>query len=284
MIPLLSTTLLALTSPTSTTPDPATAPPAQEPARIVDSPEADLQVLVARISQKLRTGQATHELLAPEIGEFDALLAKYASRKNDAVARIALMRAMLFVEVLGDYDRAWPLLEQFQREYAHTFLAKSSFNTIQQVRREMDSAGLLVLTPGSEFPGFASTDINGQRFALEDYRGRVLLVHFWATWNPESHAQLPLLRAAWEAYQKRGFSIIGISLDEDEAALRKALEDEHIEWPQHNDGHRWENEIVQLTGVTYIPGLYLIDRDGHIIARRFPAERLEHILADHLGP
>jgi peroxiredoxin len=237
------------------------------PEAAAETPEAALKALVAAVSGKIAAGRGTEAGLAEEIARFDVLLQRYAGRKSDAVARILLMKAMLYVEVLEDYDRGWALLERLQREFAGSLVVKTLFPIIQRVEREMANAGLQVLKVGETFPAFSGQDLTGKAVALDKLRGRVVLVHVWATWHDRCLQELPHLVAAYRQHHERGFDIVSISLDEDRAALARVAGEQGLAWPQLFEGRRWDNRIVQEVGITNIPATYLLDRDGKIVAR-----------------
>jgi thiol-disulfide isomerase/thioredoxin len=119
---------------------------------------------------------------------------------------------------------------------------------------------------GTDPKPFAVKDLAGKDLSLESYKGKVVLLDFWATWCGPCIAELPNVIAAYKKYNPKGFEIIGISLDkEDKAVLDKFLAAHpDMKWPQFYDGKWWKNEVGQLYGVQSIPATYLIDQNGKI--------------------
>ena len=117
---------------------------------------------------------------------------------------------------------------------------------------------------GTPAPDFRAGDIAGNEISLSDYRGKVVLLDFWATWCAPCVEELPNVRRVYEKYGKNGFEVIGISLDVDQIDLEAFLLRERIDWPQIFDGKGWENEISRLYGVQSIPSTFLLDRNGFI--------------------
>ena len=107
--------------------------------------------------------------------------------------------------------------------------------------------------------------MDGSEVDLAKLRGKVVLVDFWATWCGPSMAELPKLLASYAKFHGRGFEIVGISLDEDEAALKKVIKSKKIAWPQFFDGRGWESEIAHRFGITALPTLWLVNKEGMLI-------------------
>ena len=119
--------------------------------------------------------------------------------------------------------------------------------------------------------------MDGAKVDLAKLRGKVVLVDFWATWCGPSMEELPKLTAAYAKFHKQGFEIVGISLDEDEAALKRVLKSKKIVWPQCFDGRGWENEIAHRYGVTALPTTWLVNREGLLVEVNPPADLAEKI-------
>ncbi|MBA3710073.1 MAG: TlpA family protein disulfide reductase [Planctomycetes bacterium] len=131
------------------------------------------------------------------------------------------------------------------------------------------------IAPGKPFPEFSFTDLAGTKHALADYHGKVLLLDFWATWCGPCVAELPNVKAAYDAYHSQGFEIVGISLDQDRAKLDKFLADKGLTWTQSFDGKGWQNEVAQQFGINSIPAAFLIDGEGKLIAKGLRGDELK---------
>ena len=111
-------------------------------------------------------------------------------------------------------------------------------------------------------------DLAGKAASLNDYKGKVLLLDFWATWCGPCVAELPNVIAAYSKYHTKGFEILGISLDQADARpkLEKFIADQKMPWRQVYDGKFWEAANAEAYGVRSIPFTLLIGRDGKIAA------------------
>ncbi len=132
---------------------------------------------------------------------------------------------------------------------------------------------------GTEPTAMGQNDIAGKAIDLAEYKGKVLLIDFWATWCGPCMAELPNVIAAYEKFHGKGFEILGISLDEDREAFDKCIADRKMTWRHHFDGKGWKNEVAQAYGVNSIPATYLVGKDGKVVAVGLRGEKLEKELA-----
>lgn len=128
---------------------------------------------------------------------------------------------------------------------------------------------------GAAPPQIAGTSLDGKPRSLASYRGRVVLLDFWATWCDPCIAELPNLKSNYAKYHAKGFDILGVSLDEDKETLANFVEKRDVIWPQLFDGKAWKGENATRYGVTAIPFTLLIGRDGKIAAVNPRGSQLE---------
>jgi thiol-disulfide isomerase/thioredoxin len=107
--------------------------------------------------------------------------------------------------------------------------------------------------------------VDGTPVDLAQLRGKVVLIHFWATWCGPSVEEVPTVVAAYQKYHSQGFEIVGVSLDNDKDALLAALKDHGMVWPQYFDGKGWQNEISHQYNILLIPALWLVDKNGMLV-------------------
>jgi peroxiredoxin len=130
---------------------------------------------------------------------------------------------------------------------------------------------------GKVLPDFSSAvDLDGKLISLADYRGKVVLLDFWATWYAD---RIPTLGAVYEKYHNRGFDIIGINLDIDETVLREFIEENSLPWRQIFDGKRYEGPLVQRYVVRSVPRMFLLDREGKVISVNVRDSDLDKLVA-----
>jgi len=122
------------------------------------------------------------------------------------------------------------------------------------------------LVPGARPFPIAAKDLAGQPLSLAQYRGKVVLMDFWATWCGPCVGEMPTVIAAYKKYHAQGFDVLGISLDENHAALASFLKQNGMPWRQVFDGKGWRSAVPTQYGVHSIPFGLLIGRDGRITA------------------
>ncbi len=139
----------------------------------------------------------------------------------------------------------------------------------------------------------AFTAVDGRKVDLKDYRGKVVLIDFWATWCGPCIAELPNIKKVYADYHAKGFEIVGISLENarvaptdtpeqvasKQAAAMKVLNEftakEGLSWPHYFDGAHWKNPFVKQYAITGIPAMFLLDQSGKIVTTTARGEKLE---------
>jgi len=131
------------------------------------------------------------------------------------------------------------------------------------------------------------TALDGRQVDLAAMTGKVVLVEFWSTTRGPGIAEMPTVKAAYEKLHDRGFEVIGISLDDKEAALRRFIKEKNLSWPQHFDGRGWENQFAVRYGIFGIPTVWLIDKRGNLRnteARYNVEQHITSLLAERPSP
>ena len=249
-------------------------------ARAAETPGSaatELKELVGKIQTKLRAGDRTEEKLAEELKEFDVLLAKHDGEKTDDVAQILFMKAQLYLQVFRNEAKGKELMEQLKKDFPDS--APVAGLKRQEAAEKIRSS----LVEGAKFPDFDEKDLNGKPFNLAAYKGKVVLIDFWATWCGPCVAELPNVLDAYEKHHEAGFEIVGISLDSDREKLETFIKEKKMPWQQYFDGKGWQSKLGGMYGVNSIPATYLLDGEGKIIAKNLRGPALEAAVAKALG-
>jgi Peroxiredoxin len=244
----------------------------------------ELKALVTKIQTKLKEDKKTEADLADELKGFDALLDKHKGEKTDEVAQVLLMKAMLYFEVLDNTDKGVELVKQLKSDFPETKQGKDADQILESVKKQEESKKIQrALVKGTKFPDFDEKDVAGKHLSVADYKGKIVLIDFWATWCPPCVGELPNVVKTYEKHHEKGFEIIGISLDQDETKLKNFTKDRKMTWQQYFDGKGWGNKLAGKYGVQSIPATFLLDRDGKIIEKDLRGEALEQAVASALA-
>jgi thiol-disulfide isomerase/thioredoxin len=170
------------------------------------------------------------------------------------------------------------VIKQITSDYSGTSIAIG----IEKAEAKQAAAEKLQksLVKGAQFPDFDEKDIMGSPLSIANYKGKIVLIDFWATWCVPCRIQLPYVLATYQKYHDKGFEIIGISLDFAPQMLLEFTKQNNMTWQQYFDGKGWGNKLAQNYGVEGIPATYLLDRNGRIIAKDLPGDELEKAVAD----
>lgn len=133
---------------------------------------------------------------------------------------------------------------------------------------------------GVAAPNFTQNDTNGKPVALSDFKGKYVLVEFWASWCSPCRAESPNLLKQYGKFKNKGFEILGVSVDSDKAKWMEAIKKDALTWPQISDLKGWDNEARKVYGITGVPANFLISPDGKIIGSHLMGEALNKKLEE----
>ena len=133
---------------------------------------------------------------------------------------------------------------------------------------------------GKPAPDFTQNDADGNPISLSSFKGKYLLVDFWASWCSPCRRANPHVVKLYSKYNKKGFEVLGVSFDSDKERWLDAVDKDGLTWSQVSDLEGWNNSVGKLYGVRSIPHTMLVDPQGVIIAHKLDTDGLEKKLED----
>ena len=136
---------------------------------------------------------------------------------------------------------------------------------------------------GEPMIDFTQPDVNGKPVKLSDFKGKYVLLDFWASWCGPCRAENPNVLKAYNAYKDKNFTVVGVSLDESGEKWREAINQDGMPWIQLSDLKGFRNEVAHQYGIQAIPSTFLLNPEGVIVAKNLRGEALHKKLQELLN-
>jgi len=135
---------------------------------------------------------------------------------------------------------------------------------------------------GQQAPDLSLPSTEGKTVSIASFRGKYVLVDFWASWCNPCRQENPNVVNAYKQFKDKNFTILGVSLDKDKSPWLKAIKDDQLSWTQVSDLAYWNSKAVETYKLESIPFNILIDPQGKIIAEGLRGAELEKKLQEVL--
>lgn len=214
-----------------------------------------------------------------EFTNFQSARQQFISNNQNSAALLATLSSI-------DSDREYAIFEsvvnQLNIAFSSSPTIKEINNNFNQIKARKEAANMFA--PGKIAPDFTDTKIDGKSMKLSDLKGKVVLLDFWASWCGPCRRENPNVVKLYEKYNKDGFTVMSVSLDQDRAKWLAAIEADHLVWPNHvSDLKGWQSATGRMYQVSGIPFTVLIDKEGKIIRTNLRGVELETALQQIFG-
>lgn len=252
---------------------------------------SDFQAYIGKAGKETQDFNEVYELLTQQATQggnrdslklvFDNAYEIYKTAMNDIRLQFFQTNTNSFVSLLilpeiaaytQDYNLVDSLYNLLSGEVKKTISGKA-------IKARFDDERKLAI--GAIAPNFSQEDPEGKMVKLTDFRGKYLLIDFWASWCGPCRQENPNIVNVYNQFKDKNFTILGVSLDRPGAKSTwlKAIGDDNLTWPQVSDLKFWKNEAALLYNITSIPQNFLLDPSGKIIAKNLRGEDLSAALS-----
>jgi peroxiredoxin len=264
--------------------------------------KADIKNIKVEGSSSHKDFQEFNKTFNPLIGELNSFAAQIQKEGNerkrenlvaqyDSVVKLVSEQVGNFVAAKKSSYVSPFLLWVTAQVASDPMLLEQRFNTLDEPIRNSQIGKSLsefiayskVGAIGTDALDFTQNDIEGKPVSLSSFKGKYVLLDFWASWCRPCRAENPNVVKAYTKFKDKNFTVLGVSLDQQKDAWVKAINADHLTWNHVSDLQYWNNAVAQMYHIESIPGNFLIDPNGKIIARDLHGEELELKLCEVIG-
>jgi peroxiredoxin len=222
--------------------------------------------------------QATMESIMADmetiVEEQQAYYRNFVKENKDNVVGAFLALNMAQSLELEELEEITASLEENLSDHPYVIQLQEMLEPLK-AQRDAEAA----LNIGNEAPSFTLPNMEGEEVNLADFKGKYVLVDFWAAWCRPCREENPILKRAYDRFGGENFEIVSVSLDQTAEAWQQAVAEDDLNWTLLRDS---VGSVAQTYGVQSIPNTWLLDKEGKIMQKQIRGEELITVLEDLL--
>ncbi len=222
-------------------------------------------------------GNNDKETMTQIANEYDKVMTEYNKFTVNYVATHNKSVASPYILSRISYDLETSTLDSLLKLFD-----KNLDKSVYTKKLKEKVATLLKVAVGKPAPDFTLNDTAGNPVSLSSFKGKYLLLDFWASWCGPCRAENPHNVEIYKEFKDKDFAILGVSLDDSRENWLKAIKDDNLTWTHVSDLKGWKSSAGKLYGVSGIPHTVLIDKEGIIIAKDLRGDKLKAKIAEVL--
>lgn len=203
--------------------------------------------------------------------ELDRLLLLYKDDKSILKHKLKSLYQQNIIKNIDNYYSVWLMHSGLNNNHVDMKFANLAYKDLNKnlkntyLGKEIEKT--LSFHVGNKFPQFSIPDVNGKIYTVDNFKGKYLLIDFWASWCIPCREENPYLQEAFEKYHHTNFDIVSISFDTNKVNWTKAINDDGMTWTQLIEINGLKSDLVDRYMITGIPTNFLLDKNGIIIAK-----------------
>jgi peroxiredoxin len=212
------------------------------------------------------------ELRTRELKQKQSMVQSILQEAQTTKSPASAVFALSILDTQASWQQAKPVYDGLEQRFPDNALVTQAVDAYN--RRLNDQGAAMSIAAGDMAPDIQYPDTAGRMVSLKNYRGKYVLVDFWASWCGPCREENPDLVKTWKKFHGPSFDILGISLDTKKSSWLEAIHKDHLAWTQISDLKGWNSAPAATYGVEAIPANYLVDPQGKIIATNLQGDSL----------
>ena len=201
-----------------------------------------------------------------------ALLDTILQEAQTTTSPVNAVFALSILDTPASWQEGKPIFEGLEQRFPNNTLVQQ---TVDAYHRQLNNHGTgLAVTVGDMAPDIGYPDTAGRVVSLKNFRGKFVLVDFWASWCAPCREENPQLVKTWKTFQGPSFAIFGVSLDTKKSSWLDAIHHDHLTWTHISDLKGWNSAPAATYGVEAIPANFLVNPEGKVIATNLSGDSL----------